>query len=284
MTKMKRERSRNNAVVVVISSERTRHNLTRFCFNEHFRANRNKFDLCVTFNGDASESLSIISPLRPEHLFQRPNLGRDPAALDFALKALPIYEYYIILHDDHWFHVPHWFDYLTALLQEDVSADAYGNLIASYNSEAFEASFNLVSSVIMNDHGYGANMFPHFLQGMAGIFRGRAIQWLLQRDGVPHTHGNDYKAGEVCERLFSYLLLDEGMILKQIPPGYELYLRHRDHNQALVESILAHLQFDKSTYKVKAGEGSDGLAKLVALLQTLEREAVLSKSRALDRA
>lgn len=284
MTKMKRERSRNNAVVVVISSERTWHNLTRFCFNEHFCANRNKFDLCVTFNGDASESLSIISPLRPEHLFQRPNLGRDPAALDFALKALPIYEYYIILHDDHWFHVPHWFDYLTALLQDDVSADAYGNLIASYNSEAFEASFNLVSSVIMNDRGYGANMFPHFLQGMAGIFRGRAIQWLLQRDGVPHTHGNDYKAGEVCERLFSYLLLDEGMILKQIPPGYELYLRHRDHNQALVESILAHLQFDKSTYKVKAGEGSDGLAKLVALLQTLEREAVLSKSRALDRA
>ncbi|HEX9023092.1 MAG TPA: hypothetical protein VF799_04550 [Geobacteraceae bacterium] len=277
---MKLELSRHNVVVVVLSSERTWHNLARFCFNEHFCANRNRFDLCVVFNGDVSESFPIISPLQPEHLLQRPNLGRDPAALDFALKALPIYEYYVILHDDHWFHAPSWFDYLTGLLREDGSADAYGNLIASYHSTVFEASFNLVCSVIMNDDRYSADMFPHFLQGMAGIFRGRAIQWLLQRDGVPHTHGNDYSAGEVCERLFSYLLLNEGMVLKQIPPGYELYLRHRDHNRALVESILSYLQFDEATYKITA-EDADGLAQFASLLQTLETEAFLAKSRGL---
>lgn len=272
---MKRENLRNNVVVIVISSERTWLNLVTYCFNEHFCANRSRFDLCVTFNGDASESLSIISKLHPEQLLQRPNLGRDPAALDFALKTLPIYEYYIILHDDHWFHVPDWLDYLTGLLEHDASADAYGNLTpsSSYNSNGFKDSFDLVSSVIMNDSSYSAQMYPHFLQGMAGIFRGATIQKLLRYDGIPHTHGNDYAAGAICERLFSYILLNESMTLKQIPPGYELYLRHRDHNQALVESIIGCLQFDGATYSIKAKEGSDELSRLVTLLQALERES-----------
>ncbi|BCS55995.1 hypothetical protein [Geobacter sp. SVR] len=273
-------KTHNNVVVVVITSERTWHNLARYCFNGHFRASRDRVDLCIVFNGNVSISLSQAALLDPEYLLQRPNVGRDPAALDFALKTLPQYEYYLVLHDDHWFHVPHWLDYLIRLLDEDDSVDAYGNLITTcpYGSGSFESSFEQFCRVIMNDSRYSAEMFPHFLQGMAGIYRGRAIRRLLQRDGVPHTHTNDYKAGEVCERLFSYVLMDEGMVLKQIPPGYELYLRHRDHNQALLESILAYLEFDAAMYRIKTEVGSDGLSRLAELLKVLEHEAAATRS------
>lgn len=239
MIEMKIGKPLNSVVVVVISSECTWRHLGTYCFNEQFRANRNRFDLCVTFNGDVSEALSFISQLNPEFLLRRPNQGMDPAALDVTLKSLPGYEYYIVLHDDHWFHSRGWFNYLTGLLQADTGADAYGNLVTcgSYKTDIFDTFFDLVSNIIMDDDRYHANMFPSYLQGMAGIFRGRAIQKLIERDGVPHTHHNNKKNAEVCERLFSYVLLDERMTLKQIPPGYELYLRHRDHNQVLVESM-----------------------------------------------
>lgn len=229
-----------STVVIVISSERTWRNLATYCFNDQFRINRHRFDLCVTFNGALAEALPIVNSSNPEYLYQRPNFGMDPAALDFTLKALPEYEQYLVLHDDHWFHTPQWFDYLTQLLHEDPTADVYGNLVTSctYNSEAFDAFFDLVSGVITDNPALRSGAFPYYLQGMAGIFRGKAVQSLLQCDGLPHTHCNNKKTIEVCERLFSYQLLYARMNLKQIPPGYELFLRHRDHNQELVTNHL----------------------------------------------
>jgi hypothetical protein len=224
-------------VTIVISSECTWRHLMKYCFNINFQVNRNKFDLCVVFNGNISEAISYITKFNPEYLLQRPNLGMDPAALDYALKVLPSYEYYIILHDDHWFHTPDWFDYLTGLLMNDSAVGAYGNLVTycPYQSEVFDNFFWQISTILMNDNRYSNFMHPYYLQGMAGIFRRLVFDKFNQYDGVPHIHSNGKKTVEVLERLFSYLLLNNKIVIKQIPPGFELYLRHRDHNKCLTE-------------------------------------------------
>ena len=64
---------------------------------------------------------------------------------------------------------------------------------------------------------------------MAGVYRREPIEALLQSDGVPHIHRNDKEVGEGCERLLSFLLLKLGFKLAQIPPGYEMTLRHKDY-------------------------------------------------------
>lgn len=223
----------STACVIVLTSEVTWTHLQRYCFNSCFVKNRAKFDLCIAFNGNPSaEALAILSELTPDHLIIRPNAGMDPAALDVCIKHLPAYEYVITLHDDHWFSDDAWFEQLHTLMQMDASAAAYGNLVTScpYNSSEFEVFFDIVSATIGYEN-YHNSEFPCYLQGMAGIFRKSTIDLLLSLDGIPHTHGNHKKTVEVCERMLSYLLLRHGAILKQIPPGYERYLRHRNHNQ-----------------------------------------------------
>lgn len=227
--------------VIVLTSEPTWEHLRSYCFNSFFIKNRTKFDLCIAFNGiPSAEASMLLSSQQPEHVIIRPNHGMDPAALDECIKNIPLYNFYIVLHDDHWFSHDAWLEQLLTLMQTDATATAYGNLVTScpYKSQAFDTFFEMVSTVTGYED-YHISEFSCYLQGMAGIFRGSAIKQLLALDGVPHTHGNNKKVVEVCERLLSYLLLNNGAVLKQIPPGYELYLRHRDHNKAAADGMLA---------------------------------------------
>lgn len=231
----------SDVCVIVLTSEVTWTHLSTYCFNSNFVKSRSKFDLCVAFNGEpTNDALAFLAEQNANHAIIRPNFGMDPAALDECLKNLPSYEYYIVLHDDHWFSHDKWFEYLLILMKEDPTVAAYGNLVTScpYSSPEYEKFFDIVSSVIGYE-GYGNAEFNCFLQGMAGIFRRSAIEQLLLLDGVPHTHGNHKKTVEVCERLFSYAMLRHGAIFKQIPPGYELYLRHRHHNHSMAEAVAS---------------------------------------------
>jgi len=219
---------KQDTIILVVTSEATWQNLDTYCLNEHFRQNRDRFDLAIVFNGTDEAALQKIKAVAPEHLLVRENLGRDPGAFDAALRALPVHEYEqtLFMHDDHWFDQPDWFDTLHALLEQRPEIDVFGNLVvasvhAPPNYEGICYSLGY--------HEYKLANFPYFLQGMAGLFRKNAIDTLKRLGGVPHIHRNVVEVGQVCERLLSFILLNEGHLMAQIPPGYEKYLIHHEH-------------------------------------------------------
>jgi hypothetical protein len=218
-----------STIVCVSASERTWTNLQRYCFNAPFRAQRPKVALAVGFNGYDADALRFIESLEPEHLFVRPNTGHDLANFDNILKRLPAYERYILLHDDHWFHDQDWLDVLDRLASSRPDIDVWGNLAPCDVEGVFREYYTQLTGFL----GYedmAAKMFPHFLQGLAGVYSGAVVKKILAMDGIPHLHRSVQVAAQVCERLFSGLLLDQGVTFGQIPPGYELYLLHRDHS------------------------------------------------------
>jgi tetratricopeptide (TPR) repeat protein len=216
-------------VVCVSASERTWRNLDRYCFNAAFRAQRHRIALAVGFNGRDDDALRYIKGLEPDHLFVRPNTGHDLANFDNILKRLPPYAEYILLHDDHWFHDVRWLDVAGRLLAEHPEVGVWGNL-APFDVDANSLEYY---TLLVRSLGYeemAGKRFPHFLQGLAGMYRGSVMEEILAMDGIPHLHRSVQIAAQVCERLFSGLLLDRGVKFGQIPPGYELYLVHKDHS------------------------------------------------------
>lgn len=219
--------TRSSTVVCVSASERTWRNLERYCFNAVFRAQRHRFSLAIGFNGHDAEAFKYIDRLEPEHLFIRPNTGHDLANFDNILKHLPEYAYTFLLHDDHWFHDPAWFDASLRLLEEQPEIGVWGNVHAYDVADGFLEYYNMLVGSLGYTEMVGKK-FPHFLQGLAGIYRRSAIKEILAMDGVPHLHRSVQIAAQVCERLFSGLLLERGVSFAQIPPGYELYLVHNN--------------------------------------------------------
>jgi hypothetical protein len=211
-------------LVCVITSEATWNVLETYCFNDNFKSCRDYFDLAVVLNGRDSSALKYITQLKPEYLFQRPNRGLDLAAFDYAIKNIPLYDYYIFLHDDHWFVDNNWFISLKDLISSD-KADVFGNLV-KYNIH-LPKNYDAICKTLGFEK-YIPNHYPFFLQGLAGIYKGSVIKYLLEQDGIPHVHTNSKEVGCVCERVHSFILLDKGFRFEQIPPGYELYLKHRD--------------------------------------------------------
>jgi hypothetical protein len=218
-----------STVVCVSASERTWHNLERYCFNSPFRAQRQKFALAIGFNGYDADGLKLIEQMEPEYLFTRPNTGHDLANFDNILKRLPAYDRYILLHDDHWFHDVRWLDVLSQLAASRSDVDVWGNL-ARWDVEGEFREYYVQLTGFLGYEEMLDRRFAHFLQGLAGIYTGEVVRKILAMDGIPHLHRSVQVAAQVCERLFSGLLLEEGISFGQIPPGYELYLLHRDHS------------------------------------------------------
>ena len=213
-------------LVGVVTSEKTWHHLDRYCFNDNFIENRPLFDLAVVFNGKDSEGIKYVNNFLPEYLFVRPNASLDPAAFDFLIKNIPVYERYILLHDDHWFIDKNWFHTINVLMNLHEEVDVRGNLVKSDINKPLNS---LLISSILGCAEYQPENFPYFLQGLAGLFKGKVIEAILKLDGIPHIHNNNKEVAQVCERIFSFILLKEGFIFAQIPPGYEKYLKHRDY-------------------------------------------------------
>lgn len=233
-------------VVCVAASERTWHNLERYCFNSAFSAQRRNVALAIGFNGYDPDAFRYLSRFEPEYLYPRPNTGHDLANFDNILKRLPAFDRYIFLHDDHWFYDPSWLPVLGALAADHPEIDAWGNLVAFDVAGEFREYYVHLARAL-GYHELAEQRFAHFLQGLAGVYSRRAIDLLLALDGIPHLHRSVQIGAQVCERLFSGLLLDRGLMFGQIPPGFELYLLHRDH------SIVKH-KLDEAAALLAAGE------------------------------
>jgi hypothetical protein len=216
-------------IVCVATSERTWQSLGRYCFNAPFITNRHRFDLAIGFNGDDHEGRRFLDGLTPEYVLVRPNTGHDLANFDNIIKNVPIYSQYILLHDDHWFYDEDWFNRLEGLLESSPDTDVFGNLVAYDLKGDFKDYHDRLCSLM----GYTDVIdrpYPHFVQGLAGMYRGSAIRTVLEMDGIPHLHRSVQAAAQVFERVFSSLMLNRGLQFEQIPPGFEMYLVHRDHS------------------------------------------------------
>ncbi|MCC6398690.1 MAG: hypothetical protein IT282_16870 [Bacteroidetes bacterium] len=247
-------------IVCVAASECTWKNLRRYCFNAAFRANRHRFDLAVGFNGYDPEAIRFIDTLTPEYLLTRPNTGHDLANFDNILKRVPAHTRYILMHDDHWFFDEEWFDRLLVLLDGSPEIGVFGNLVPYDVQGPFREYYDRLCTVTGYDdvlgHGY-----PHFLQGLAGIYRGEVIQEVLACDGIPHLHRSIQAAAQVFERVFSALLLNQGVRFAQIPPGFELFLVHRDHSIILIK-------LEQAAHCLDAGD-RDSAENIFAMLKEL---------------
>jgi hypothetical protein len=258
--------NRNATTVVCVSaSERTWKNLQRFCFNAPFRAQRPNVALAIGFNGYDQEALRFIEELEPDHLFVRPNTGHDLANFDNLLKMLPAYGRYILLHDDHWFHDPHWLNVLDQHAAENPDVDVWGNLVQWDVEGEFQGYYAQLASFL----GYEElkdRRIPQFLQGLAGVYKGSVIERLLASDGIPHLHRSVQVAAQVCERMFSVILADQGARFGQIPPGFELYLLHRDHS-------IVKVKLEEATTLMARGERSRA-EEIFGLLEGLRPDDV----------
>lgn len=247
-------------VVCVSASERTWKSLERYCFNAAFRAQRNRIVLAVGFNGHDTDAFRYLESLAPEYLFVRPNTGHDLANFDNLLKRLPAFDRYILLHDDHWFYDPGWLDVLGRLADDHPSIGAWGNLAGFDVDGEFLAYYTQFARSLGFEEMVGKT-FPQFLQGLAGMYCRKTVDVILGMDGIPHLHRNVQVAAQACERLFSGLLLDQGVIFGQIPPGYELYLMHRDHS-------IVRVKLEEAAASLAAGN-SGHADDIFALLRTL---------------
>lgn len=218
--------NRRTTLVCVATAAHRWEIMKNYCFNQYFRNNREFFDLCVVFNGYDADSLRCTLELSPEHLVLRENLGMDQAAFDHCIKNIRDYDTYVLLHDDHWFVDDNWFHMLhNALYSNDV--DVIGNIVSpGYINKPL--NYEVVADVL----GYSSlqpHSFPCFLQGLAGFYNRKAIDCLRASGGVPWGKTNTREVASICERIHSFILLSHGMKFAQIPPGYEKYLRHREH-------------------------------------------------------
>jgi hypothetical protein len=228
--------SRKKTIVCVVTSEATWPNLLRYCFNHHFKAQRERFELAVVCNGSASAFSGFVQALKPDYFFVRPNFGFDLAAFDFLLKNVQAdnFQNFIFLHDDHWFDDGDWLDTLFGLTQQNSEIDIFGNLLDCTEGKLVE-HFEIASRIL----GYGRLLDPIppvFVQGVAGLFTRKAVTAWQQADGIPHIHNNLKNMAEICERLASFILYEAGCRFMQIPPGFQRYLRHRDSISTVLEA------------------------------------------------
>lgn len=239
-------------VVCVAASSVTWTHLKKFCFNRNFLKNRSGFDLAVVLNGENIEAQIFINGFQPDYLLTRPNTGIDSAAFDFLLKRIPEYKHYVLLHDDHWFRDDRWLDTLRGLVSSDDAAyQIWGNIYDIPQKILDDTQKIHHIAEILGYQDLNINDHKHFVQGYAGLYSGLAIKKILELDGIPHIHGNNRKTTQVLERLFSFMLMDMGFELKQIPPGFEQYLMHNtwaeeNHLRRLAEKYFSKGAFEKA--------------------------------------
>ncbi len=219
---------KRDSVICIAAHGNAWDKMKKYCFNSAFRHHRDKFDLCVVLNGGHEQTAQFIQEyLEPEYLVVRENTGLDQGAFDTAIKTARGYETYILMHYDHHFSDYNWFTFLHNRLYE-LKCDVLGNIVRP-STKHLPIDFDEVAKGL----GYGElepGKFEGFIQGCAGFYKGAVIKFLLDRGGIPHAKEDNRNIACICERLLSFLLLQHGFLLDQIPPGYEQYLYHAEHS------------------------------------------------------
>jgi hypothetical protein len=239
-----------NTVVAVVSSEKTYEKLNNILFNDCFLLNRDKFDLAVVFNTNSTINHSFKTNF--DYTFYRENTGLDPAGFNYLIRNLPDYDYYFLLHDDHFFLDKNWFDLSIHLLENNPNVDVIGNILFNSLPEILQKQFDNFISNIGLSKLLNISTNPYFLHGIAGIYRGKVIQkFRFSFNGIPYMQNNDKLYATFCERLTTLILIEENFNLSQYPGEIFTYLFHSKVdilNSKFCEAMKAgHLHdFDKS--------------------------------------
>jgi len=215
-----------NIVVGIVSSEYTYNRLDELVFNDAFLANREKFDLAVVFNSDKRINHKFKTEF--DYTYIRPNVGMDPAGFNHLITNLPEYEYYILLHDDHFFMDNNWLDFSISLMENNPDVDIIGNIVFLQYPKAMQQKFNDFITQIGKENLIEYANLPFYIHGIAGIFNNKSITLLKKKyGGIPHLLNNDKQLAVFCEKLVTLLMIDINIKFAQYPGEIFTYLYHK---------------------------------------------------------
>ncbi|MBM3839031.1 MAG: hypothetical protein FJ398_13895 [Verrucomicrobia bacterium] len=212
--------------VCVATSEKTWPRNDLMTLNSAFFAAREQFDLAIIHNGEITpQAEAYFSRLPIDQLLPRENVGHEGGAFTEAIRRLPAYEWYLFLHDDHWFWRPDWGQQILPLL-EHRERTCFGNLVTM--KFHWDEECNVLAQAWNFALAPAEYIFP-MLQGMAGFHPRSAIEVFLNHGGVPHL---DYRKQEFqglthfTELSFSLFLIQAGFHFEPLPGGFEYLLMH----------------------------------------------------------
>ena len=115
--------------VCVATSEKTWQRNCLMVLNPALFGSKAQFDLAIIFNGNVSaEAQAYFSGIASEHFIARENVGNEGGVFSEAIRRLPPYDWYLFLHDDHWFWDPNWCQFILPTL-ENKTRTCFGNLV-----------------------------------------------------------------------------------------------------------------------------------------------------------
>ncbi len=224
-------------MALIVTSEKTWQNIFRWKLAKNINDYSKEFDLAVTMNGYNVEGISKIEKFSPEYFFLRPNLGFDAASIAYSIGLLPLYDYTIILHDDHWFADENWFEKINKLVKSNSDVDVWGNILFGRKRDKFdEYCESLGFSEI------GKIKEERFLHGMCGVFKKEVIK-KLKEVKLPYKNSHEKEDANLGERFFSALLFANNFRVKEFPEGVYRFLLHNERNYTnhLISKANAYL-------------------------------------------
>lgn len=241
----------NKICFCIATSKVTWKRLEYMACNSAFLSARSQFSLAIIMNGDSHDYGEYIKKLNPDYLIIRENVGNEAGAFNTAIHDLPGHEWYFFMHDDHWFWNDNWFETIQACTNTSEKI-CYGNLITcdfSWKEElntltqrwSFKSSPGMLRATI--------------LQGMAGLHHRSVIETFLNRGGIPYFEDSREFFSHFHERLFSYILIEEGIPFRPLPHGFEFLLLHRtyslspENHQRLSQLPLEVQQYIRDLHK-----------------------------------
>lgn len=212
-------------LISVITSEKTWKNLSKYGFDDKLRKERDKFDLAVILNGYDKDAVEFYNCFHPEYFLLRPNLGFDAAAIAFWIKLIPLqYEYYLLLHDDHWFEEPNWLEKLEELTRYNRGTDVWGNILYGVRRKNFDEYCKSLNSADLIEHHS-----DDYLHGMSGLFTMKAVAE-LKKQKISYWENKEKEYANIGERYFTSVLNYLDLLKTQIGNGPFRFLKHGDGN------------------------------------------------------
>lgn len=227
----------------IISSEKTWGNFLKFGFNNRLKKYRNELDLAVVLNGYQPQAVEMFNEFSPQHFFLRPNLGFDTAAIAYLIDLLPEYEYYIIMHDDHWFSDDSWLDNIKNLINANTGIDIWGNILIQEPMPHFKEYCNH-----FNLPNLAANNYDRFLHGMSGVFNYKAVR-SLKEFKIPYMMNMEKEKAFLGERMFSRIIELLKLNMSQFPEGIFNFFMHGEENYKNYLFSTANVAYHNADFK-----------------------------------
>ncbi|HOM64778.1 MAG TPA: hypothetical protein PK591_03035 [Ignavibacteriales bacterium] len=219
----------NNIVVAIVSSEKTFEKLDQIVFNDAFLTNRHKFDLAVVFNSNTKIENNFKTNF--DYIFYRENIGLDPGGFNYLIQKLPDYNYFFLMHDDHFFLDNNWLDFSIQIIKDNPNVDILGNILFNQLPSSLQNHFDSFIKSLNLNHLLNYSKNPEFIHGISGLFTFKAIKALKSKYGsIPFVNSNDKLMAMFCERLTTLLFNDCSINYAQFPGEIFTFLYHGTNN------------------------------------------------------